>query len=345
MTHRALPIVLLLASAIAAHLAAQAPAAPANPGAARRTASVAGRVIQTNGMAARNARIAIYAVREGAPAAVVGTATSSYDGRYEVTGLPAGTFLVGVTAQQVSGFGGAQRPATAPIETFYPGVAVRSEAQPITVFEGVAAEGIDVWLAPAPQRFNISGRIFWPDDVELENLAIEYGGPGILRRGLWYVSDPGGLFTIEGVSQGTYVLLARADTAAGPLIGLASTDVTLGSVEDVRLTLRAPGSIEGRIVVDGAGPATLADARVSPVQTLLTLSPLYPVGEAPVASDGAFQLSHVLGEYTFEVHGLPAGWRVRRVQRGGTRLVNDRITVAPGERATGIEIVVGPGPT
>ena len=62
--------------------------------AVRKSASIAGRVIHADGTTAEGARVAVYAVREGAPAAVVGTATSSYDGRYEVTGLPAGLFFL-----------------------------------------------------------------------------------------------------------------------------------------------------------------------------------------------------------------------------------------------------------
>ena len=327
-------------------LLAQNGASRAN-GAPRRTATIAGRIIHPEGAAAENARIAVYAVREGAAAGIVGTATSSYDGRYEVTGLPAGTFMVGVTPRRMSGFGGDLKRAPAlPAETFYPGVTERERAHPITVFEGVPAEGIDVWLAPAAQRFSIQGRIFWPDGVsDVEDLRIEYGGPEGVRRGVWYVDDPGGLFTIEGASQGTYVLFARAETAAGPLIGIASTDVSLGTVEDVRVMLRQPGSIEGRLVIDSAGNHPLPAFRVAPVQTLLTLSPLYPAEDAAVAEDGRFELPQLAGEYTIDVRGLPGGWRVKRISRNGTTLSTNRVVVGPGERVTGIEVVIGAGST
>jgi len=80
----------------------------------RKSASIAGRVIHADGAAAESARIAVYAVREGAPAAIVGTAISSYDGRYEVTGLAAGRFVVGVTPQRVRGYGGDSRRLATP---------------------------------------------------------------------------------------------------------------------------------------------------------------------------------------------------------------------------------------
>src|SRR6185503_8356789 len=51
---------------------AEAAAAQTGTRAARKSASIAGRVIQADGAAAEGARIAVYAVREGAPAAVVG---------------------------------------------------------------------------------------------------------------------------------------------------------------------------------------------------------------------------------------------------------------------------------
>ncbi len=311
-----------------------------------RTASIAGRIIHADGTAADGARVAVYAVREGAPAAIVGTTTSGHDGRYEVTGLPAGEFTVGVTPQRAGGFGGdSSRPRSMPVETLYPGVVDRDRAQAITIFDGVAAEGIDVWLAPAPQRFALSGRVFWPDGAEVNNLIIEYGGPNVIRRGLWYVSDAGGLFTIEGVAQETFVLLGRGDSQIGPLIGIASTDVSLGSVEDIRLTLRTPGILDGRVVIEGAAKMAFAGLRITPVHTLLTLSPVYPVEESAVDDAGRFRLQHLAGEYSLDVRGLPAGWRVRRVMRGGQPAAGNRVTVGAGERVMDVEIVVGAGST
>ena len=345
MKTRACLVVLMLTLSTLGDLLAQN-GAPRSNGGPRRTASIAGRIIHPEGAAAESARVAVYAVRDGAAAAIVGTATSSYDGRYEVTGLPAGTFMVGVTPRKASGFGGDLKRAPAvPVETFYPGVIERERAQPITVFEGVPAEGIDVWLAPAAQRFSINGRVFWPDGAGVENVKIEYGGPDGVRRGVWYVHDPGGLFTIEGASQGTYVLYARGETAAGPLIGIASTDVSLGQVDDVRVMLRRPGTIEGRLVIDSAGSTPLSSFRITPVQTLLKLSPIYPGEDAAVGEDGRFHLLDLAGEYSLDVSGLPSGWRVKRVLRNGAALTANRIVVAAGEHLTGIEVVIGAGST
>jgi hypothetical protein len=312
--------------------------------ATRRSASIAGRVIHADGIAAEGARVVVYAVREGAPAAIVATSTSLYDGRYEVTGLPAGRFVVGVTPQRVRGFGGDSRRLSSPaVETLYPGTTDRLKAQPVRVFDGLPTEGIDVWLEPAAQRYSISGRASWPDGSDVDTIAIEYGGPEGVHHGLWYVHDPGGLFTIEGASRGTYVLLARAESTKGPLLGIAVTEVTDDSVQDVRLSLRAPGTIEGRVVVEAPSGPDLSTLRISPNQTLLRLSPLYPVEDAAVDANGRFRVSNVVGEYALTLHGLPPGWRIRRVTRTGNSLADNRVSVAPGERVTGIEVVIGNG--
>jgi hypothetical protein len=338
-------LAVLLAISLGGRAMAQTASTRATDG-PRRTGSISGRVIHPEGAAAEGARVAVYAVREGAAAAIVAFATSAYDGRYEVTGLPPGEFMVGVTPRKASGFGGdLKRKPAAIVETFYPGVADRDRAEPITVFESVPVEGVDVWLAPAPRRFSISGRIFWPDGLQAEDLVIEYGGADGLRHGIWYVHDPGGLFTIEGAAQGTYVLIARGRTASGPLIGIASTNVAIGPVEDVRVQLRAPGVIEGRVVIDGPGGVALDTLSVVPVQMLIKLSPLYPVKDAAVASDGRFIVDEAVGEYSWEIRGLPDGWRIKRVGRSGTASTGRSTVVPAGARVTGFEIVVGPGTT
>ena len=77
------------------------------------------------------------------------------------------------------------------------------------------------------------------------------------------------------------------------------------SVQDVRVTLRQPGTIEGRLVIEGAGGPDPASLLLTPMQTLLTLSPLYPVAEATPDGGGRFTMTQLLGEFTISVRGLP----------------------------------------
>ena len=313
----------------------------------RRTGRIAGRIVRPDGTPAPGAQVMV-ALRDGADIALLSDfrAISEWDGRYDIAGVPPGEFLLIVMPPS------APEPAPslpvdvspAPLQfepTLYPGVPRSEAGGTVPVYEDVATEGIDVWLMPAPQRFTVSGRVFWPEGLQVENIAIEYGGAPGVRSGVWYVEDPGGLFTLEGISQGTLVLLARADSSRGPLIGLAATEVLLGPVEEVRLDLLTPGSVSGRIVAARPLPAGTSP-RVSLTHTLLSVSALFPTEEAVAASDGRFHIPHARGAYAIGVQGLPPGWRVHRVQRRGAALPDDRLLVGSGEEITDLEIDVGP---
>jgi hypothetical protein len=258
-----------------------------------------------------------------------------------MAGLRAGSYVIGatpagaVTANPL----GASRPSL--VEVFYPDVVDVSRAQRVTVTEGVPLEGIDVWLAPAPQRYTVSGRVYMPDGVEPSELVIEYGGPNVIRRGIWYVYDPGGLFEIEGVAQGPLVLLARARSARGIHMGIASTLITVESVQDVRIAMRPPGRVEGRVLFEREPPSR-TELRVTPVQTLLRLSALYPVQNVPIEAGGLFRIPEMLGTYGFEVVGLPDGWIVKRVRVGDQPVHDNRIVVSAEQIVTGVELLVGP---
>jgi hypothetical protein len=319
----------------------------------RRAAAIAGRIAEPDGIPAPEVRVVAAARRDSGYALLPDTQTmSEWDGRYEITNLPPGEYFVLVLPNASPDPGGAlanaeRRAPEAPVSTrpafaatLYPGVSHADRAHAVTLLEGVAAEGIDVWLTPA-QRFSISGRVLWPDGLAVDNIAIEYSDLNARRPGLWTVSDPGGIFTITGVPAGTLVLLARADSAQGPLVGAASTEVTVAAVEDLRLTLGKPGMVEGRLVYEAGLPASARPTSIALRQRLIQVSALYPIPESAIGADGRFQISNAFGEYEFELRGLSAGLRIKSVSRGGRPLADGRIGIAGGETITGVEILVG----
>ena len=320
----------------------------------QRTASIAGRVIRPDGSAAPDVRVQV-AVRAGTGRRplIEAQATTQLDGRYEVTGLPPGEYLVGATNVPMPtrrGFDATQTTrdelsrvvagAASSHWSWYPGVPDSEPGDSVTVFEGVNAEGIDIWLTPA-QRFYVSGRVFWPVGVSVESINIDYGDPEGTRSGLWLVSDPGGLFTLSGVAPGALTMLARADTDQGILMGIATTEVTVDSVEDVRITVDRPGLISGRVVYEGNIPASSRATSLVAQQQLLKVSALYPRPESSIDSSGRFELQSTVGEYEFDLEGLANGLSIKRVMRNGRTLPMNRLGVAPGEAIRDVEIVVG----
>ncbi len=319
-----------------------------------RGASIAGRVIRPDGSAAPNVRVQAAIRSElGRQALLEAQTTTQFDGRYEITGLPPGDYLVGamnVASPTRRTFDAA---LTTPEErnrviaeaasghwSWYPGVLDTEPGNAVTVLEGVNAEGIDIWLTPS-QRFYVSGRVFWPVGVAIETITIDYGDPTGTRSGLWLVSDPGGLFTLGGIAPGALTMLVRAESDQGTLMGIATTEVTVDSVEDVRISVDRPGIIAGRIVYEGNVPASARATGIVAQQRLLTVSALYPVPESSIDSDGHFELRNTIGEYEFDLEGLGAGLSIKRVTRNGRALSMNRLGVAPGEAIRDLEIVVG----
>jgi hypothetical protein len=293
------------------------------------TGTIAGRIITPDGAAA--ADVDVFAAPRDQPGSPIAKTRSAWDGRYELAGLPPGEFFVGASTH----------PA---LVAFYPGVGERDRATLVRLFDGVPAEGIDVWLLPAPRRFNLTGRVTDAQGRGVRDADIEYGSPGGAQAGLWSVHQPDGFFLIEGVPSGTLVLLGRAETANGPLMGLASTDVTVNIIEDVRLRLGPAGRVEGRIAAQSGALPPGVRPRVVLVQTLLTSSALYPDEAATASGDGSFRIDKVVGQFLIDVRDLPGGWQVTRILRDGAALPDRRLTVPVGARISGLEITVAKQP-
>ena len=124
-------------------------------------------------------------------------------------------------------------------------------------------------------------------------------------------------------------------------LGIATAEVSVDSVEDVRIVVDRPGVLAGRVVYEGNVPASSRATSIVAVQKLLKLSPIYPVPESAVDSDGRFELAGAVGEYEFALDGLPNGLAIKRITRNGRPLPTNRISVAAGETIGGLEIVVG----
>jgi len=148
----------------------------------RHAASIAGRIAEPDGIPAPEVHV-LAAVRRGDSYVTLPETrtTTAWDGRYDITGLPPGEYLVVVmplpSLDQGRVLASAERrapeaPASARPSfgaTLYPGVPDTERGDSVTVFEGIAAEGIDVWLTPA-QRYSVSGRVFWPDGLAAEKV-------------------------------------------------------------------------------------------------------------------------------------------------------------------------------
>lgn len=313
-----------------------------------RESSIAGRVAEPDGIPAPDVQV-FAAVRRGAKyLRLDDTRTvAEWNGRYRITGLPPGEYLVvvlpGVSTDPNRMRANAERrapessSATRPFfePTLYPGTGNVATAESVTVFEGIPVDGIDTWLVPG-ERHTISGRISWPEDTTAENIVIEYANLTAQRSGIWTVPEPGDLFHITGVPRGTVVLLARADSNRGPLAGIVTTEINVDEVDDLELRLGTPGRVEGRIVFDASVPSASRVTHIALKQRLLPVSPLYPTPQTAIGGDGGFQITGALGVYDLDLPGL----RVVRVTQRGREIPNGQIRIGLGESITDLEVRV-----
>src|SRR5262245_28866418 len=123
----------------------------------RRSASIAGRVIRSDGAAAPGIQV-VLAQRQGRSVVALSETqtTTAWDGRYTMTGLPPGAYLVlasGVDRSRATGSLQAGSPEQAAFEinltraedftpTLYPGVPAAETGETVTLLEGVTAESI-----------------------------------------------------------------------------------------------------------------------------------------------------------------------------------------------------------
>ena len=292
-----------------------------------RPGSISGRVIRPDGLPQPDAEVvAATRGRDGQLRLSRWRARTAFDGQYAITGVPAGRYLVLVRVV------GADGPVEGrPHATLFPGVPTTEAGTAVDVFAGVPVEGVDIWLQPAPRRFQVMGRVIDPRGRPLENVAIEFGLAHSRADNIWTVTDPGGLFTLDRVPPGTIVLRARADSPDGALVGVASVVLAVESAQDLRVEVERPGAVRGRVVAQGG---TLPPGlRVALEPTLLRPSALYPAGEAAVDASGRFEATGTVGEHELTVQGLPRGWGIR-----GTRPL---LWLDAAETITDVRVEIG----
>ena len=301
-----------------------------NSGATGTTGAVAGRIVRPDGLPQPDAQVVLaQRTAAGTLRQLLWRARTGFDGRYEITGVPPGRYLV-----LVRPIGADAAAEGRPDATLFPGVPLVEPGTPVEVVAGLSTEGIDVWLVPSPRRFVISGRVFGPRGATVfDSLVIEMGRPGARATDVWNSTEGGGLFTIDPAPPGTLVLRALAMVGDQVFTGLAATTVAANPVEDIRITVRPRVEVLGRVHVDG-GRALPPGLSIALVPQALEPSAIYPVTAAPVDGDGRFRVRADATSLRIEVRGLPAGWRASR--RATSSMLIPMPSSAP------LDLVIGP---
>jgi hypothetical protein len=154
------------------------------------------------------------------------------DGTYELTGVPPGRFVLGISAGESGG----------DLAAYYPGVLHRFDAVTVVVPAGGRVSLDDLEIPASVPLQEISGVVFDTGQTPVEGARVYLRGPAerdfILTEAV--VTDASGRFTIAAIEQ-EYVLFAERDRSGVPH-GIDSTDLLRispsSSGAPVRLTLR-----------------------------------------------------------------------------------------------------------
>ena len=219
-----------------------------------RGAVIVGHVLDENGEPLANANVMAWRrppVPNGAVAAArlglipAGSATPTNDlGEFRLFGLPAGEVYVQATSRSDFGRSASPRP-TVQLATYFPGTADVASAMPVMLAAGQTSGDITIRMISAP-AFQISGVVTDEGGRPVENALVRLlletapGEPPMRFMGRMQSArtDKAGHFTIGGVVNGSYTLLAIApvvlstrDAGGGAAAGAGtSMSFTSGSV-------------------------------------------------------------------------------------------------------------------
>jgi hypothetical protein len=192
----------------------------------QRGAAIVGRVLDENGEPIADANVMAWRrppVANGAavPARLglipAGSAAQTNDlGEFRLFGLAPGDVYVQATSRSGFGHSASPRP-TVPLATYFPGTADVVGAMPITLAAGQTSGDITIRIVSAP-AFQVSGVVTDEGGRPIENALVRLllertpGEPPMPFMGRMQSarSDKAGTFTIRGVVNGSYTLLAIA---------------------------------------------------------------------------------------------------------------------------------------
>jgi hypothetical protein len=229
--------------------------------------TISGRVVDSSGNGVANAGVTINGP------SVKAMATTDISGNFEQHLPQSGRYSVSVTPPP-----GMTPPAPEPgsdqprvwTPVYYPGVTLREAASKIVVHPGDRISGVELKLIPVPAHI-VRGMLLNPDGTPAPDVAVVLNIDEPVRR----PDQPGPTFEVKTNSEGSFEfppvadgdwrLAAALERSGVKLRALQWIEMAGQNIEDVRLRLAPPFSVQGRIVMDAeSGVAVPESPRLIP---------------------------------------------------------------------------------
>ncbi len=277
-------------------------------------------------------------------------------GQFRLFGLSPGEYYI--TAAYRAGGGEVTDPAedtTGFAPTYYPGAPSVVEAQRVSV--GLGQELMNVSFAlVATKLMRISGTVMDSNGappaggmVMLLPADTRSAGPGMFQGGGGRI-EANGRFRITNVAPGRYLLAARTGrdgpaTRAGAGAGqFARQAITVGTddIEGIGLVTSPGATVSGRVIGDNSSAPTVQPRDIS-VGARAVDPEAGPMpggrGNTRVNDDWSFELTGLIDARLLRVNA-PQGWALKAVMLGGEDVTDTAIQLSPGQRVTGVQVVL-----
>jgi protocatechuate 3,4-dioxygenase beta subunit len=298
-----------------------------------RPAAVSGTLYDENGDPVEGATIRAIAVRAAdgrlrMGAARMGSRPTDDLGRYRLPGLAPGDYVLAAVVGQITGIEvSADLPGYA--TTFFPGTAVPSEGQPVSVRAAQDVSGVDFSLVRT-RTARVSGRAADAAGQPISGgiaLMPSRRSTGILPTTIGARIERDGRFEFTNVAPGEYVLQAQRHRNAAWNEGESSVQyVTVNDADVTGLEIRTSfGShVSGRFVVEGAGAIRPSQLELSPIAVDPDLAPTFggPPARALIGDDLSFELAGLRGPRRLQVLRTPPGFALKSIRAHGIDLTD-----------------------
>lgn len=318
-----------------------------------RGGAITGRILDDFGDPVANARVQVLRSRmvEGRRRLTqVGNSDETDDtGAFRLYGLAPGDYFVAATLRAAPQDSSPDRAGYAP--TYFPGTGSAGEAQRVRLGLG-EEQSVSFSLLPV-RTVRISGTVVSaagaaPSGGAVALMSAEGDDVGIVMPTGGQI-QANGAFTISNAVPGSYVLTARTGVGrgAGPRnnseaeVGSVPLVVGGDDVTGVTVVTTRGASLEGTVVADTGTRPPLDNVRITARPLRASAQP--PGGRAsqsPVAANGTFTLSSLVGAVSLRVDGLPQAWLVKSIVVAGHDVTDTGLDFKGTEQLTGARVTV-----
>lgn len=298
--------------------------------------AISGMVLDATRQPAARAMVHIVSKDDRSPGATVLT---DDDGRYKVTGLSKGEYIVSANPPSK---GERMEFQGSPGATYFPSTLVLQNSPPVVVLPDLDTSNVDITLMSRALR-SLAGSVrLRSDNRPVANAAIHLMVKGAATAMSTYLTstDQNGHWLLSNVPDGSYrVYVQPAGIEAGkPRFVQVDQDLTVNGadIEDLLIEVSAGARLSGIVTLEGGG-ALPQYLDVSANSFTLNATSAVKLDEV-----GKFALTGVpTGEITLTAAAYPEDkFYLKSMEANGLDLLRDNLTLADGEEIKNLRIVI-----